>query len=318
MIGVDIDHAVELLEQNLPVAIPTETVYGLAANALNEDAIVSVFKAKNRPFFDPLILHVVNIFEVYNYVESINETALKLANAFWPGPLTLLLKKKPIIPYIATAGSDYVAVRIPNHPMTLSLLSQLEFPLVAPSANPFGFISPTTAEHVEAQLGHVIPYILDGDECAVGIESTIVDCSGDEVVIMRLGGLDVAHIEAVIGKKVVMNVSQNSNPSAPGQLDKHYSPNKLFKIVDNIEAHIKEYADQKISVLSFGEIHLPAHIINYNLSEKGSLEEAAKNLFSMMHLLDQSDSDMIITDLVPPEGLGLAINDRLMRAAHKA
>ena len=318
MIGVDIDHAVELLEQNLPVAIPTETVYGLAANALNEDAIVSVFKAKNRPFFDPLILHVVNIFEVYNYVESINETALKLANAFWPGPLTLLLKKKPIIPYIATAGSDYVAVRIPNHPMTLSLLSQLEFPLVAPSANPFGFISPTTAEHVQAQLGDVIPYILDGDECAVGIESTIVDCSGDEVVIMRLGGLDVAHIEAVIGKKVVLNVSQNSNPNAPGQLDKHYSPNKPFKIVDNIEAHIKEYADQKISVLSFGEIHLPTHIINYNLSEKGSLEEAAKNLFSMMHLLDQSDSDMIITDLVPPEGLGLAINDRLMRAAHIA
>lgn len=318
MIGVDIDHAVELLEQNLPVAIPTETVYGLAANALNEDAIVSVFKAKNRPFFDPLILHVVNIFEVYDYVESINETALKLANAFWPGPLTLLLKKKPIIPYIATAGSDYVAVRVPNHPMTLSLLSQLEFPLVAPSANPFGFISPTTAEHVEAQLGAVIPYILDGDECAVGIESTIVDCSGDEVIIMRLGGLDVAHIEAVIGKKVILNISQNSNPSAPGQLDKHYSPNKPFKIVDNIEAHIKEYANQKISVLSFGEIHLPSHVINYNLSEKGSLEEAAKNLFSMMHLLDQSDSDMIITDLVPPEGLGLAINDRLMRAAHIA
>lgn len=315
MIGSDIDHAVELLEQNLPVAIPTETVYGLAANALNEDAIVSVFKAKNRPFFDPLILHVVNIFEVYDYVESINETALKLANAFWPGPLTLLLKKKPIIPYIATAGSDYVAVRIPNHPMTLSLLAQLEFPLVAPSANPFGYISPTSAEHVEAQLGSVIPYILDGDECAVGIESTIVDCTGEDVVILRLGGLPVSDIERVTGKKVVLNVNKSSNPDAPGQLLSHYSPAKHFEIVDDIEAHLAEYADKKISVLSFGEIHLPENIIQHNLSKKGSLEEAAKNLFSMMHLLDNSDSEMIITRLVPAEGLGLAINDRLLRAS---
>ncbi len=315
MIGSDIDHAVELLEQNLPVAIPTETVYGLAANALNEDAIVSVFKAKNRPFFDPLILHVVNIFEVYDYVESINETALKLANAFWPGPLTLLLKKKSVIPYIATAGSDYVAVRIPNHPMTLSLLAQLEFPLVAPSANPFGYISPTSAEHVESQLGNVIPYILDGDECAVGIESTIVDCTGEDVVILRLGGLPIADIERVTGKKVVLNVNKSSNPDAPGQLMSHYAPAKHFEIVDDIAAHLSEYADKKISVLSFGDIHLPEHIIQYNLSQKGSLEEAAKNLFSMMHLLDNSDSEMIITSLVPAEGLGLAINDRLVRAS---
>jgi L-threonylcarbamoyladenylate synthase len=312
---VDIDHAVELLEQNLPVAIPTETVYGLAANALNEDAIVSVFKAKNRPLFDPLILHVVNIFEVYEYVESINATALKLAEAFWPGPLTLLLKKKDIIPYIATAGSDYVGVRIPDHPMTLSLLSQLEFPLVAPSANPFGFISPTKAEHVEAQLGKVIPYILDGDECAVGIESTIVDCTGDEVVILRLGGLKISDIEKVTGKKAKLNISKNSNPSAPGQLDRHYSPSKPFAIVDDIAAHLSDFPDKKISVLSFGEVDLPDGISNYNLSVSGNLDEAAKNLFSMMHLLDQGDAEMIITTLVPAEGLGLAINDRLTRAA---
>lgn len=316
MIGVDIDHAVELLEQNLPVAIPTETVYGLAANALNEDAIVSVFKAKNRPFFDPLILHVVNIFEVYDYVEEINETALKLAKAFWPGPLTLLLKKKPIIPYIATAGSEFIAVRVPNHPMTLSLLSQLEFPLVAPSANPFGYISPTTAEHVEAQLGNVIPYILDGDECAVGIESTIVDCTKDEVVVLRLGGLPVAHIEHILGKKVKLDINQSNNPDAPGQLDKHYSPAKPFIIVDDIEAHLSEFSDKKISVLSFGNVHLPDTVIQYNLSKRSSLEEAAKNLFSMMHQLDNSDSEMIITTLVPAEGLGLAINDRLTRAAY--
>ncbi len=315
MIGVDIDHAVEVLEQNLPVAIPTETVYGLAANALNEDAVVSVFKAKNRPFFDPLILHVVNIFEAYNYVEEINETALKLADAFWPGPLTLLLKKKDIIPYIVTAGSDFVGVRIPDHPMTLSLLSQLEFPLVAPSANPFGFISPTTAEHVDSQLGKVIPYILDGDECAVGIESTIVDCTSGEVVILRLGGLPIADIERVTGKKVVMNISQNSNPSSPGQLDKHYSPSKPFVIVDSIEAHLSDFPDKRISVLSFGDCHLPDNIIQYNLSPEGKLDEAAKKLFSLMHLLDASDSEMIITKLVPAEGLGLAINDRLMRAS---
>ncbi|MES2616629.1 MAG: L-threonylcarbamoyladenylate synthase [Bacteroidota bacterium] len=314
MIGSDIDHAVELLEQNLPVAIPTETVYGLAANALNEDAIVSVFKAKHRPFFDPLILHVVSILDARNYVETINETAMKLAEKFWPGPLTLLLKKKANIPYIATAGSDYVAVRVPNHPMALSLLSQLEFPLVAPSANPFGYISPTTAEHVEKQLGDKIPYILDGDECAVGIESTIVDCTTDDVIILRLGGLPIADIEAVIGKKVVLNLSQNSNPSAPGQLDRHYAPSKPFIIADNILQTIQHHEGKKIGVLSFGHVSLPDQVLNYNLSVEGNLEEAAKNLFNMMHLLDNSDCEIIITKFVPVEGLGMAINDRLLRA----
>lgn len=315
MIGSDIDHAVELLEQNLPVAIPTETVYGLAANALNEDAIVSVFKAKNRPFFDPLILHVVSLPDARNYVESVNETAELLAEKFWPGPLTMLFKKKPMIPYIATAGSDYVAVRVPNHPMALSLLSQLEFPLVAPSANPFGYISPTTAEHVEKQLGKKIPYILDGDECPVGIESTIVDCTGDDLIILRLGGLPVADIEAVTGKKAIININVNSNPSAPGQLNKHYSPAKPFIITDDITGALQKYKGKKTGVLTFGKVQLPSDVLSFNLSETESLEEAAKNLFNMMHRLDESDCEIIIAKMLPVEGLGMAVNDRLLRAS---
>ena len=199
-IGKDIQKAKDFLEKDELVAIPTETVYGLAANALNPIAVAKIFEAKERPTFDPLIVHTHSLQEVYKFVTNIHPALLKLAEAFWPGPLTLLLPKKEIIPSLVTSGLDRVGVRVPNHSLTLDLLSQLNFPLAAPSANPFGYISPTTAMHVEKQLGTKIPYILDGGSCEVGLESTIVGEENGEIIIYRLGGLSVDEIETIVGK----------------------------------------------------------------------------------------------------------------------
>ncbi len=178
MIGTDLHLAIKLLTEGKLVGIPTETVYGLAANALNADAVLNIFEAKKRPVFDPLILHVPSVDVARLHVTRFPEKALQLANAFWPGPLTMVLPRKHHIPDIVCSGLETVAVRMPNHPLTLELLSQLSFPLAAPSANPFGYISPTTAKHVDEQLGNQISYTLDGGPCQVGIESTIIDFSG--------------------------------------------------------------------------------------------------------------------------------------------
>ncbi len=317
MIGNDIAIAIDLLNQNLPVGIPTETVYGLAGNALNEKAIFAIFSAKNRPFFDPLIIHVASIIEAKKYVHNLEGNALKLAQAFWPGPLTLLLPKKDIIPYLVTSGSDKVAIRIPNQKTTLKLLTQINYPLAAPSANPFGYISPTNAKHVREQLGDKIPYILDGGECKVGIESTIVDCSDEIPKILRLGGLSVVEIEKVLGIRSLVALNNNSNPIAPGQLDKHYSPNKKIQIIENFEDSISVFNNIKIGVLSFGITNLPLSVVEFNLSKSSNMEEAARNLFNYLRQLDNAECDLILTKLLPKEGLGLAINDRLQRASVK-
>ncbi len=317
MIGVDTLKAIHFLNQNLPVALPTETVYGLAANALNEEAITAIYKAKNRPFFDPLIIHVANIEDAKKYVLNLKGNALKLAQAFWPGPLTLLLPKKDIIPYLVTSGSQYVAVRVPNQATTLSILQQINYPLAAPSANPFGYISPTTAKHVEEQLGNKIPYILDGGECTIGIESTIIDCNDEIPKILRLGGLSITTIENVLDIKPILALNNNSNPNAPGQLDKHYSPRKPMIIVDDITTYLAENKNKNIAILSFGNNNLTTEYPQFNLSISGNLDEAAKNLFNYLHLLDITESELIITQLLPNKELGLAINDRLKRAAAK-
>jgi len=317
MIGNDIAVAIEFLNQNLPVALPTETVYGLAANALNEQAITAIFKAKNRPFFDPLIIHVANIKSAELYAYNLTGNALKLAQIFWPGPLTLLLPKKDNIPYLVTSGSNYVAIRVPNQALTLNILQQLNYPLAAPSANPFGYISPTNAMHVEEQLGNLIPYILDGGECNVGIESTIVDCNEEIPKILRLGGLSILEIENVLGIKPILNLNNNSNPNAPGQLDKHYSPTKPIIIVESIEKYITTNKNYNIALLTFGKNEFNTQYTQYNLSENDNLDEAAKNLFNYLHLMDNSKCEYIVTQLLPKHGLGLAINDRLLRAAAK-
>lgn len=314
MIGQDISHCYSLLSEGKLVAIPTETVYGLAANALNADAVLNIFETKNRPVFDPLILHAGTLDNILLHVTEFPEKARKLAMTFWPGPLTLVLPRKHHIPDIVCSGLPHVAVRIPDHPLTLELLKQLPFPIAAPSANPFGYISPTTAQHVEDQLGSRIPYILDGGPCRVGIESTIVSFHQSRPVILRLGGLSPEAIEDVIGK-VDVALHQNSNPSVPGQLDAHYAPHKRL-IFGDLDRLIPQFSSSKIAVLSYKEEYSsPAIVESFRLSASGDLHEAANRLFLGMRLLDHSPADIILAEPVPTHGLGAAINDRLQRAA---
>jgi len=313
-IGSDIEIAKQLLEQGELVAIPTETVYGLAGNALNETAVLEIFKVKNRPQFDPLIVHVSSLAKARDLVDYFPEKAEKLANEFWPGPLTLLLKKQAHIPDLVTSGLDHVAVRCPNHQLTLSLLEQLSFPLAAPSANPFGYISPTRPEHVNDQLGDKINYILDGGECQVGIESTIVGFENGEPVIYRLGGLSVEKIENAVGK-VSVQLNTSSNPQAPGQLKSHYAPKKKMKL-GNMNELIAHYGTHRVGVLSFQKqvegVDASNQIV---LSANGNVEEAAHQLFASLRALDKKDVDILLAEEVPGVGLGRAINDRLRRAA---
>ena len=315
-VGVDIERAAAFLRQGQLVAIPTETVYGLAGNALDVKAVSSIFETKNRPSFDPLILHIASLEQVSPFVSEFPEKLKRLAEAFWPGPLTVLLPRKASVPDLVTSGLDRVAVRVPNHPLTLALLAQLDFPLAAPSANPFGYISPTKAGHVDAQLGTQIPYILDGGACAVGLESTIVGMEGEQVVIYRLGGLDLSKIEAIVGP-VTVQAHSSSNPSAPGQLASHYAPRKPF-VLGNLAELIPQLIQQgkEVGVLSFSN-HFPAVPADCQvvLSATQDLQEAAQRLFMGMRLLDESAADLILAEFVPEIGLGRAINDRLKRAA---
>ena len=315
VIGKDISTAKKFLEGGEPVGIPTETVYGLAANALSEDAVLKIFSVKNRPHFDPLIVHVSSVKEIEKYVTEIPNVAKGLIKAFMPGALTLLLKKNEIIPDLVTSGLNNVAIRVPSHSLTIELLQRLGFPLAAPSANPFGYISPTTAQHVYDQLQGKIPYILDGGATSVGVESTIVGFEGEDVIVYRLGGIAVEKIESVIGKKVRLEINSSSNPTAPGSLKSHYSPKKNLTI-RQLDDETIEQPDMKTGMIGFDKyvegIGRGNQIL---LSEKGDLEEAAKNLFSAMRKLDASDVDVIVAVKFPDEGLGRAINDRLKRAS---
>lgn len=316
--GQDIRLAANFLKEGKLVAIPTETVYGLAGNALNPAAVASIFETKNRPSFDPLIIHISGIGQVEKYTEDFPKPLQKLAEKFWPGPLTLLLPRKKIIPDLVTSGLDRVAVRVPDHELTLALLASLDFPLAGPSANPFGYISPTTAEHVDAQLGEKIPYILDGGPSKVGLESTIVGMEGEEVIIYRLGGLEIAEIESIAGKVKIKDHS-SSNPQAPGLLESHYAPRKPF-ILGNLNELIPVFQSTKVdfAVLSFNRKieEIPTER-QFCLSKNSNLKEAAANLFAAMRQLDESGAEVILAELMPEVGLGRAINDRLKRAAAK-
>ncbi len=318
LIGKDISSAKAFLEKGELVGIPTETVYGLAGNALDPEAVALIFETKNRPGFDPLILHTSSTDKVSDFVTSFPEALKTLAEHFWPGPLTLLLPRKEIVPDLVTSGLDRVAVRVPNHPLTLALLEVLPFPLAAPSANPFGYISPTRPSHVEDQLGEKIPYILDGGPCTVGLESTIVGLEDGEVVVYRLGGLEISEIERLVGPVRIKDHS-SSNPAAPGQLESHYAPRKVFLLGD-LSRLVEEKKSQGVNfaVLSFSEtfdgLEKDQQIA---LSPDGNLHEAAKNLFAAMRQLDESPATVILAELMPEIGLGKAINDRLRRAAAK-
>lgn len=314
IIGTDIILAKKALEAAQLVGIPTETVYGLAANALNEQAVLSVFSAKNRPFFDPLIVHIAGIEQLGLYTEAVDPRLLRLAESFWPGPLTLLLPKKEIVPGIVTSGLPRVAIRVPNHPLSLALLKNLSFPLAAPSANPFGYVSPTTAQHVQAQMGDKVAYILDGGACEVGLESTIVGLEENKLCVYRLGGLSIEAIEQVAGK-VEMALNVSSDPRAPGQLKNHYAPRKPLYLGD-VTRLAKEHAGKKIALIEFGKHSYSFHIqARFQLSETENLQEAALNLFSALRLADESDADIVLVSPVAEQDLGRAINDRLRRAS---
>lgn len=314
-VGTNISKAKEILEHGLLVAIPTETVYGLAANALKPEAVVKIFEAKNRPHFNPLIVHCKNWAAAMDYTQDVPAIAHQLAEHFSPGAITYLLPKKDTIPDIVTAGSDLVAIRIPNHAMSLVLLSQLDFPLAAPSANPFGYISPTRAVHVLDSLGGKIEYILDGGNAEIGLESTIIGFDEqDNVLLHRVGGVAIEDIERVIGKKVIFTQANPNKPQSSGQLKSHYAPHTDLLIGDIVTLH-QQFSDKKIGLMSLSESYQQLNFAHrLLLSPSGNLSEAAQNLFSFLRHLDELDLDIILVEKLPDEGLGRAINDRLNRA----
>ncbi len=309
-IGTDLHEAACLLQGGSLVAIPTETVYGLAANAFDEAAVLRIFAAKDRPSFDPLIVHIGRPEDIHRVARELPLHAEALMAAFWPGPLTLLLPKRAEVPDLVTSGLDTVGVRMPAHPMTLELLRTLPFPLAAPSANPFGYVSPTTAQHVADQLGARVPYILDGGPCAVGVESTIIGWVDGRWLLYRPGGIATEAIEHITGPLTL--AARKDLPAAPGMLDSHYAPRKpLYR--GDVETLLNRFAGRSVGVISFQREYL-AHRCEM-LSEQGDLAEAARHLFAVLREMDDSECSVIVAEEFPEEGLGRAINDRLRRAS---
>lgn len=323
-IGQDVEQAAQLLREGKLVSFGTETVYGLGAHALDELAVAKIFEAKGRPSFDPLIVHVPDLTWLDQLVKEIPEKAVKLANQFWPGPLTIVLPKQPCVPDLVTAGLSSVAVRIPSHPLALELLKVAQIPVAAPSANLFGRMSPTRAEHVADQLGDRIDYILDGGPCTVGLESSVVSVKGDVVTLLRPGGTSLEELQDVAGDvQIAQPTSQpkdkmdDSTPqAAPGMLSRHYAPHTRLIIVENHEAAEEIASCQKTALLSLGPVENSGVFAEVEiLSDQSSLVEAAAHFFTAMRKLDAAEVDVIVAERFPEEGLGRALNDRLKRAS---
>ncbi|HCR36807.1 MAG TPA: threonylcarbamoyl-AMP synthase [Opitutae bacterium] len=304
------------------VALPTETVYGLAADALNPAALKKIFKAKQRPSTDPLIIHIAHLVQADELAYT-NKDFYILAQTFWPGPLSIILPKKDIVPSLATADRPTVALRMPKHPAFRTILEKAKCPLAAPSANPFGYISPTTAAHVIDSLGNVIDGVVDGGPCDHGIESTIVNLSNPKhIEILRPGPISAQAIEKVLNKAVLIHqktyslLSQESL-EAPGLLSKHYSPKTPVTLVKagDLSPSIAEQAAYVYLAYTPTE-NLNAPNVKY-LSKNGSLEEASRNLYKVLRELDKENFKKIFIEKAPNEGLGIALNDRLNRAASK-
>ena len=304
-----IKKACDLLHQGNVVAMPTETVYGLAADATQDQAIVKVYEMKNRPSFNPLIMHVSNIIAAKEYA-LFSKAAELLAESFWKSnhhrPLTLVLQRleNSNLSHLATAGLDTVAIRVPGHPIALELLRQFGKPLAAPSANRSNHISPTTAKHVRESFGDNTLFILDGGNCEIGLESTILDMTQDQPVLLRPGGTTVEEIEEVLKTPVLRRTDPSAIIKAPGMLKRHYAPRLPLRL------NVLEPAEGE-AFLGFGR----TENTTLNLSPSGNLNEAASNLFSMLRDLDNPKFNGIAVMPIPHEGLGLAINDRLSRAA---
>ncbi len=297
-----LEKAAALLARGGLVSFPTETVYGLGADARNDAAVAGIYAAKGRPSFNPLIVHVADVAAAEKYC-VFNDTARALAQAFWPGALTLVLPLRPDagVSKLVTAGLETLAIRVPDHPVARELLARFGGPVAAPSANPSGRVSPTTAAHVAAGLGGKIDAVVDGGDCPVGVESTIVNCVG-EPALLRAGGIPLEALEACLGRPLA-HPSDPALPTAPGQLESHYAPQGKVRLN-------APYAEEGEVLLGFGPVDA-----DLNLSVAGDLNEAAARLFACLHQLDAMGADKIAVSPIPDHGLGRAINDRLKRAA---
>lgn len=297
------------------VAFPTETVYGLGADGLNKLAVAKIFEAKKRPTFNPLILHVSS-FEMLNKIASYTSEKIEiLTDKFWPGPLTLILRKKDIVPYIVTSGLETVAVRMPNNKIAVDLINKFGGPIAAPSANSFSRLSPTRAQHVDKQLGDKVNIILDGGKCDVGVESTIIEVTAETQYLLRPGGIAKEDIERLIGK-LEIPVTEINSPSSPGQLTIHYAPSIPISFYN--EEKVNSFSNLKLGGIFLSEVKIP-HKFNVTkiLSKNNNLREAASNLFSYLHEMETLNLDMIFVEPVEKSGLGIAIMDRLTKAVNK-
>jgi L-threonylcarbamoyladenylate synthase len=302
---IDIAEAVHALERGDLVAFPTETVYGLGADASNDRAVARVYAAKGRPAFNPLISHVADA-EAAFALGVFSDQAQTLVRKMWPGPLTIVVPRAPscAVSLLASAGLSSIAIRVPGHPLALELLRQFGRPMVGPSANPSGRVSPTTAEHVRRYLGREVAVILDGGRCRVGVESTVVSFLDGGPELLRPGGLSRADLEQALGQGLTVE-SHAARPHAPGQLTSHYAPRAELRLNADTPRANETY-------LGFGPLHAHGP---HTLSASGDLVEAAANLFRILHELDAADTKAIAVAPIPHHGLGEAINDRLIRAA---
>lgn len=311
----DLEIGARALREGQLVAFPTETVYGLGASAFDPAAVARVFDAKQRPHFDPLIVHVASRDDLAGVATSVSSLAAQLIEVFWPGPLTLILPKTKAVPSLVTSGLETVAVRMPSHPVAHALITKAGVPVAAPSANPFGRLSPTRALHVLEALGDDVEFIVDGGPTQFGIESTIVDVSdGETVKVLRHGAVPVEELAAVAGASRVLQLTGDGKktPVAPGQLEHHYAPLTRLVPVTADSAH----DGKKAAYLAFSS---PPEEGDYAvvevLSSAGDVKEAAANLFDALHRLDDANVDVIVFEPAPEEGVGRAINDRFRRAA---
>jgi L-threonylcarbamoyladenylate synthase len=306
------------------VAIPTETVYGLGANAFNEVAVAHIFEAKARPNFDPLIVHIADLDQAERVVSAIPRAARELMEKLWPGPLTLILPKREEIPGLVTSGLSSVALRFPANEVAQAVIRASGVPVAAPSANPFGYLSPTTARHVADMLGERVDYIVDGGPCRIGVESTILDMTGARPIVLRPGGMPLEAIEEVVGEVDVFKRSV-ATPKAPGQLPSHYAPHTVLHLVASggltdgrprgraaallFDRTSRLALENTGAASAYAELRL--------LSENGDLVEAAARLFSTLHELDALGFDAIWAERLPERGRGRAVNDRLYKASKK-